>query len=74
MESFQIMYNHTGELFLLLFISSSCAGLLETEFIKSFMVRMGECDKQLENATKLNAVLQEKLTKIQVIGNSLFCN
>ncbi len=48
---------------IILFLVSAVEGVFECDNIKSVMVRMESLNQQLENATKLNAQCQTKLTQ-----------
>ena len=52
------MYVPTGEVLCLCYMVSLCIGVLENDFLKSFMYRMEAVNNQLTESKNLNLQLQ----------------
>ncbi len=65
------MFTQMVFLLLIYWCVSLCGGVLETDFLKSFMYRMEEGNKQIENATKVIAELQRELMELRMESTML---
>ena len=68
------MFTQMEFLLLIHWCVSLCGGVLETDLLKSFMYRMEEGNKQIENVTKVITDLQRELMESRMLNVELQMN